>query len=84
MTCCEFVEFLDDYLEDELPESVLVDFEGHLAHCVNCVVYLESYRATIRLAGSVCAEPDGPIPPDVPEDLIRAILDVWRAKVRPG
>ena len=77
MTCREFVEFLDEYLSGELPESVLGDFEAHLAHCVDCTAYLATYRETIRLAGSICSEPEGPIPEGVPEGLIQAILEAY-------
>ncbi len=80
MTCREFVEFLNEYLSGELPESALSDFEGHLAHCVNCAAYLKTYRETIRLARSVCSDPEGPIPEGVPEGLIQAILEVYARK----
>ncbi len=80
MTCREFVEFLDEYLSGELPESALIDFDGHLAHCVDCTAYLKMYRETIRLASFVCSEPEGPIPEGVPEELIQAILEVYARK----
>ncbi len=80
MTCREFVEFLDEYLSDELPESVLIEFDGHLAHCIDCAAYLKTYRETIRLASSVCSEPESPIPEGVPEDLVQAILAVYARK----
>jgi hypothetical protein len=37
------------------------------------VGYLESYRETIRLGREAC-EPDGPLPEEVPEELVEAIL----------
>ena len=49
MTCREFVEFFNEWLSGELPESVSSDFEDHLAHCVDCVAYLETYRLTKNL-----------------------------------
>lgn len=77
MTCREFVEFLDDYLSDELPEDVRVAFDRHLAGCADCTAYLRTYEKTIRLAKAVCAEPEGPVPDGVPEDLVRSILAAY-------
>jgi len=77
MTCREFVEFLNDYLSGELPDTARAGFEAHLAHCMNCTAYLKTYRQTVRLAKEVCAEPEGPVPDDVPEELLRAILEAY-------
>jgi len=77
MTCRELVEFLGDYLSDELPEAVRVAFDRHLAGCVDCTAYLRSYEETVRLAKAVCAEPEGPVPEGVPEELVQAILSAY-------
>lgn len=74
MTCHEFVEFLNDYLSGDLPQASRIEFDGHLAECSNCTAYMKSYRETVRLAKTVCAEPDGPVPGEVPEELVQAIL----------
>ncbi|MFQ5513471.1 MAG: anti-sigma factor family protein [Myxococcota bacterium] len=74
MTCREMVEFLMDYLEGELPAEPRDTFEEHMRRCPPCVAYLESYRRTIALGKAACSEPEGPVPDDVPEELIRAIL----------
>ncbi len=77
MTCREFVEFLGEYLSGELPESVRAEFDWHLAGCTDCAAYLESYRETVRLVEVSCTEPEGPVPEEVPEDLVRAILAAY-------
>jgi anti-sigma factor RsiW len=77
MTCRELVEFLTDYLDGLLSEPDRVCFEQHLGECPDCVAYLATYRETIRLAKVACADADT-IPPDVPEDLIRAVLAAYR------
>ena len=42
--------------------------------CPGCLNYLATYRETVRMGRCLCDEPDGPVPDDVPEDLVRAIL----------
>ncbi|MBM4383792.1 MAG: zf-HC2 domain-containing protein [Deltaproteobacteria bacterium] len=73
MTCREFTEFLMAYLDGELASDVRSAFESHMFGCQTCVNYLESYQATIQLGRVACAE-DEPVPSDVPESLVQAIL----------
>jgi len=80
ITCRELIEFLDRYVDGELPPCMAVKFEAHLAVCAACVQYLHSYRETIRLARSAWRD-DGIAIEDVPSELIEAILEVRR---RPG
>lgn len=79
MTCRELVEFLMAYLEEDLAAAERADFEEHLGMCPPCVDYLESYRETVRLGKQVCRDLEGPVPDDVPEQLIQAILAARRA-----
>ena len=74
MTCREFVDFLMAYLELELSEDQRAIFEEHMGACPPCVAYLDSYAETVRLGRTVCRDPEGPVPEDVPEALVRAIL----------
>lgn len=74
MTCREVIDFLMEYLSGELSASERVEFEQHLADCPDCTAYLRSYEETIKLGKAVFADPDAPVPPDVPEELVRAIL----------
>lgn len=74
MNCREFVEFIMAYLEGDLPEPVQTEFQGHVEECPECVDYLDSYRETVTLGKSVCRHPDDPVPEDVPESLVQAIL----------
>jgi anti-sigma factor RsiW len=73
MNCREFTEFLMAYLDDELAAEVRGAFEAHMFGCQSCVNYLESYQATVLLERAACAE-DEPLPGDVPESLVQAIL----------
>ena len=72
--CREFIAFLEQYLSDELSREERGKFEFHLTHCPPCVRYLQSYQETIKISKAVFAPTDDPVPPDVPEELIQAIL----------
>ena len=78
MTCRELVDFLADYVADELPGSERPLFDAHLAGCPECVSYLDGYRATIRLGKGAFARPGDPVPATVPEKLVQAILAARR------
>lgn len=76
MTCREFVDFVDDYVEQRLAAPVRSTFQTHIDKCPQCGDYLTTYEQTIRLTRSLCSGTgDGPIPGDVPEALVQAILD---------
>jgi anti-sigma factor RsiW len=74
MTCREAVEFLMDYLDGALPAEQRATFERHLERCPPCLKYLASYRETVRLGRSLCADPEEPAGEEIPEELVQAIL----------
>lgn len=74
MTCREFADFMSDYLSGELAPAVRARFDGHLTVCPDCVTYLKDYEATIRIGRQVFSTPEAPVPGDVPESLVKAIL----------
>jgi len=74
VNCRQFVEFLMGYVDGELPERQRGVFEQHMADCPSCVTYLDTYRETVRLGRQLCADPEGAVPDDVPETLVRAVL----------
>ena len=77
LTCRELVEFVMDYLDGTLASADRAAFEAHLAECEDCIVYLRSYRETVRL-GKTHGGGDDERPPELPEDLVRAILAARR------
>jgi len=78
VTCRELVEFLMDYLDGQLSEPERRCFEDHLEECPGCVAYLATYQETIRLGKEACTAGDDMLPPDLPEDLVRAVLAARR------
>ncbi len=75
MTCRELVEFLADYLDGTLPRAERATFEEHLRECPDCVNYLATYCATIRLARASGNAGDIALP-EMPEDLVHAVRAV--------
>ena len=74
MNCREMTDFLMAYLDEELPAEQRQSFDEHLAACPPCIAYIETYRESIELGKAVCSPDDDPVPDDVPERLIQAIL----------
>ncbi len=75
ITCRQFEDFILAYLEGELPEKQRFVFELHLKVCGECRDYLAAYRRTIEISKRVFENPDLAVPDEVPEDLVKAVLD---------
>jgi len=78
LTCREFLDFVMAYLDGELGARERELFDRHMDLCPDCVTYLGTYRETLRLE-RLCREPDAPLPDDVPEALVQAVLAAKRA-----
>lgn len=74
MNCREFVDFLMAYLDRELSDGERSTFEEHISDCPPCGDYLETYREAVRLGKRACRDDEGPVPEEVPEALVEAIL----------
>ena len=79
MTCREFADFMMDYLSGDLSPEPRAHFEHHLSLCANCRKYLTSYEETMKLGKRAFDEGDATLPPDVPEELVKAILAARRS-----
>ena len=73
ITCCELLDFLHLYLEDELPEERRSEFDRHLSVCDPCREYIRQYEAAIRIGKGAFGDPAAPAA-DTPEELVQAIL----------
>lgn len=78
ITCREFEEFVLRYLDDELPPQQRKIFEWHMRFCRECREYLAAYRRSIEIGQAVLGGTDDPVPEDVPEDLVTAVIDASR------
>jgi anti-sigma factor RsiW len=78
VSCRDLIDFLDDYVAGALPAAQRALFEDHLEGCVGCERYLRSYQGTMRAVALAYAPTASP-PPEVPDELVGAILAAWRA-----
>ncbi len=78
ITCREFEAFILAYIEGELSERQRFIFELHLKVCRDCREYLAAYKRTIEVTGRAFEDPEEPVPGEVPEDLVKAVLDARR------
>jgi anti-sigma factor RsiW len=78
MNCRECFEFILRYLDGELPPDEHSSFELHMSRCPPCRRYLAQYKVTVDAGKLACAEPAA-APGQVPEELIRAILESRKA-----
>ena len=74
MTCRQLIEFIEAYLEGELPPLKAAAFKLHLLLCSDCRAYLATYRQTIEMS-KLAMTPDEPVPAEVPPRLIKAIRE---------
>lgn len=72
LTCRQIIDYVQAFLDGELPRRERTIFELHLNLCPDCLNYLRSYQATLALAKR--AGRDEPTESPVPDDLVQAIL----------
>jgi len=76
ITCKEFENFVQNYLDDSLSDWQRVVSDCHMKMCCECRDYLAAYKRTVELGHAVLSSADdAPVPDDVPDDLVTAILD---------
>ena len=81
MTCRDIIEFLIDYVSEELPANERAIFDKHLAECPPCADYLNTYMHTMTLE-QVCLCPESAaVPAENPEHLVQAILEARRSEL---
>jgi anti-sigma factor RsiW len=78
ITCRELTDFLLQYLAGEIRGRRRAVFEAHLAACDGCHAYLRGYEEAVRLGRDAFCS-DEPIPEDLPEDLVHAVLAARKA-----
>lgn len=74
-SCTQMTDLVFDYLNGKLTPALKRDFEQHLRICPDCVSFLNTYKKTVQVTGSVVAEE---IPPKVRSN----ILAFLRKRVR--
>ena len=81
MSCAQFDEFICNYLDGKLPLWQRLKFKIHLGMCKDCRHFLAAYKTSIELQQRILRTPDAPVPDDVPEDLVQAILKTRKSRL---
>lgn len=80
LTCADFEQFVHDYVEGSLDPRERRTFDLHMELCRTCQVYFAHYVETIDLGKAVCDAADAAASPDLPEELVAAILAARSAR----
>ncbi len=75
--CEEFEAFIIAYFDGEITARQRFIFNMHLRVCRECREYLRAYEASMTLARASAASVETELP-EVPEDLIVAVVDALR------
>lgn len=70
VTCKDFLNELNDYLDETVEASVKQELEQHLSECPNCYVICDTTKKTIQIYRGT--EPY-PMPPEVHQRLLSAL-----------
>ncbi|MEM7230734.1 MAG: zf-HC2 domain-containing protein [Planctomycetota bacterium] len=73
LSCREFIDFIDGFLDGRLNSSERERFDGHVAICTDCQAYLQTYKDSVTVFRDVCTD-ETPVPEDAPNDLVDGIL----------
>jgi anti-sigma factor RsiW len=79
LNCREFDQFIVDYLDGRLSRRQYALFDMHIRLCSACRAYLRAYQRSIRLGQVLFERTDAPVPADIPDELIKAILQARKA-----
>jgi len=75
VTCEQATALLIDYITGELDPATTLVLERHLERCIDCVVFLRTYKETIRTTRTLRYD-------DMPGELHLRMLQILHAKMR--
>jgi anti-sigma factor RsiW len=75
LPCQQLVELVTAYLDDELDTETRARFEQHIARCEGCATYLEQFRQTISMLGTLAVE-------DLSDESLSAMRRAFRSWAR--
>jgi anti-sigma factor RsiW len=71
--CGSVLKLLADYLERQLPPSLMAELDEHLRRCPRCVAQLRSYESTVSMLRSLRED-------DLPPELRLTVKSFLNAK----
>ena len=73
-TCQQMTDLVLDYLNDKLAPTTKRDFQQHLRICPDCVNFLNTYKKTVAVTGSVAID-------EIPQTVRNNILTFLRKRI---
>lgn len=70
LTCKQFLQELNDYLDEVANTEIRNRIEAHVTNCPNCFVILDTTKKTIQVYKGMHLEP---LPDDVESRLLKAV-----------
>jgi hypothetical protein len=81
LTCKQFLQELNEYLEKSLDPVEYADLQKHVNECPNCFVVCDTAEKTLKVfKGMECK----PVPADIQARLMAAIQNRMQAKAEGG
>jgi anti-sigma factor RsiW len=77
LTCKEFLQELNDYLDEAVDVELRRKIEVHITECPNCFVILDTTRKTIQVYKGMQPQV---LPPDVHVRLLKAVEQKMAAR----
>jgi anti-sigma factor RsiW len=74
VTCEQATALLLDYVSGTLDPATTLIVERHLARCIDCLAFLQTYRETIRATRTLRYD-------DMPEELQHRLLHTLHARM---
>jgi predicted anti-sigma-YlaC factor YlaD len=75
LTCEQITDLLNDYINQEMDETLRASFERHLQNCADCTAFLKTYRQTMHVTQTLRYE-------DVPEEMLARMQQFLHAKLK--
>ncbi len=67
LECQDILQYLNDYLDEDLESQLCAEFEAHIASCQNCKIVVNTLKKTLQIYHSTGQEIS--LPKDVQERL---------------
>ncbi len=77
LTCKDFLQELNDYMDDTVDLELRRELEVHVSNCPNCFVILDTTQRTIRVF-------KGMEPQQIPQDVHSRLLAALEKKLAAG
>lgn len=77
VTCKQFLQDLNDFLDETMDAGLRAELERHVTECPNCWVVFSTTEKTLKVFKGM--EPQN-VPPAVEAKLMRALQEKMRAK----